>query len=65
MAKKTSRNGTSRTKVAPKAKKISASSKPRSKGEFYSTIAEHNELSRKQVAGIFDTMSSVVAVADG
>lgn len=61
MAKKTSRNGASRTKTAPKAKKISAANKPRSKGEFYSTIAEHNELSRKQVAGIFETMSAILA----
>jgi nucleoid DNA-binding protein len=57
MAKKTSKNGVSR----PKAKKISAAAKPRSKGEFYSTIAEHNELSRKQVAGIFETMSEILA----
>lgn len=57
MAKKTSKNGASR----PKAKKILAATKPRSKGEFYSTIAEHNELSRKQVAGIFETMSEILA----
>ena len=57
MAKKTSKNGTTR----PKAKKILAATKPRSKGDFYSTIAEHNDMSRKQVAGIFETMSEILA----
>ena len=44
-----------------KAKKITAAAKPRSKGEFYSTIAANTELSRKQVASVFDTMARVLA----
>lgn len=44
-----------------KPKKITAAAKPRSKGEFYSTIAASTELSRKQVASVFDTMAKVLA----
>jgi nucleoid DNA-binding protein len=55
MAKKTSKN------VAPKAKKIGPAAKPRSKGEFLSTIADSTELSRKQVASVFETMGRVLA----
>ena len=55
MAKKT-------TKAAAKAPaKISPSKKPRTKGELYSTIAEHTQLSRKQVASVFDTMGRIIA----
>ena len=50
-----------RMKTSPKPKKISAAAKPRSKGDFYSTIAEHNDMSRKQVAGVFDTMAAILA----
>lgn len=55
MAKK---NG---AKPAPKPAKISPAAKVRSKSEVYSTLAEHNGLTRKQVAGVFDTMSSMIA----
>ena len=48
--------------AAPKGKKISAASKPRSRGEFYSVLAENTELSRKQVAMVFDTMAKILAV---
>lgn len=52
-------------KKAPKAKapaRISgASGKPRSKGDTFSTIAAHTELSRKQVASVFDTLSALIA----
>lgn len=55
MAKKT-------TKAAAKAPaKISPAKKPRTKGDFYSTIAEHTQLSRKQVASVFDTMGRIIA----
>ena len=46
---------------APKAKKISPANKPRTKGEFYSTIATNAELSRKQVVTVFDTVSRILA----
>ena len=59
MAKKTRTKAT--TKSAPKAKKITAASKPRSKGEFFMTIADQTELSRKQVASVFETMGKILA----
>lgn len=37
-------------------KKIAASSKMRKKSELYTLIGEHTELSRKQVASVFDTL---------
>ena len=44
-----------------KAKKITPANKPRTKGEFYSTIASSTDLSRKQVVGVFDTVSRILA----
>lgn len=44
-----------------KPKKISPANKPRTKGEFYSTIASSTDLSRKQVAAVFDTMAKLFA----
>jgi nucleoid DNA-binding protein len=49
------------TKMTAKPKKISPASKPRTKGEFYSTIATTTELSRKQVVAVFDTVSKMLA----
>jgi len=49
------------SKAAPKPTKITASSKVRSKSEVLSTIAEHNGLSRKQVAGVFDTLTTLIS----
>jgi nucleoid DNA-binding protein len=57
MAKKT-------TKAAAKAPaKITPAKKgnPRTKGAFYTTIAEHTQLTRKQVASVFDTMGRIIA----
>lgn len=38
-----------------------AKDKPRTKGSLFGTIAEHTELSRKQVAGVFDAMAAIMA----
>lgn len=40
--------------------KITPASKPRSKGELFKLLAEHNGLQRKQVAGIFDTLGVIM-----
>jgi len=40
--------------------KISGASSVRSKSDIFNVIAEHNGLSRKQVAGVFDTMSAII-----
>jgi nucleoid DNA-binding protein len=47
--------------VAKKPAKVSPSNKPRSKGQFFGTIAEHTELSRKQVKSVFETMGKIFA----
>jgi nucleoid DNA-binding protein len=54
MAKKTA-------KAAAKPAKIAPSKKQRTKSEIYTVIAEHNGISRKQVAGVFDTLGSLIA----
>jgi len=48
--------------AAPKPMKLSASAKPRKKSELYNLIADHTELSRKQVAAVFETLGKVMAV---
>ena len=60
MAKKAAKGNTNTTKVAAKPAKITAASKLRTKSDIYNVIAEHNGLSRKQVAGVFDTMSAII-----
>ncbi len=55
--------GKSSAKSKPAAgRKISASAKPRKKSELFTLIAEHTELTRKQVASVFDTLGSVMSV---
>lgn len=67
MAKKTGKAaGKTASKAKPAAKaskpaKITGASTPRKKTEIFNTIAEHNELSRKQVAGVFQTMQDMIA----
>jgi nucleoid DNA-binding protein len=48
-------------KPVPKPTKISPAAKQRTKGEIYRTIAEHTGLGRKDVAGVFDVMSRMMA----
>ena len=49
-------------KKAPAPRKLAPASKPRKKSELFTILAEHNELTRKQVAGVFDTLSRVMSV---
>ncbi len=49
-----------KAKAAAKPVKISAANKRRSKGEIFSTIAEHVGVTRKQVAHVFDIMGSMI-----
>jgi nucleoid DNA-binding protein len=41
-------------------KTASSTKKPRSKSQLFSDIAEQTELTRKQVASVFDTMASII-----
>jgi nucleoid DNA-binding protein len=65
MAKKAAKKSMGKSmakKAAPaKAAKITPSSKVRTKGEVYNTIAGQTALSRKQVVGVFDALSGVLA----
>ena len=40
--------------------KVSASAKPRSKSEVFSTIAQHVGIHRRDVAGVFHVMGSLI-----
>jgi len=55
MAKKT----TSKVAAAPKPKKIAAAKKPRSKGELFTILSEQTQLTKKQVASVFESLTGV------
>lgn len=40
--------------------KFAKASKPRSKGEIYSNLADNTGLTRKQVSGVFDCMGALI-----
>ena len=61
MAKAKSAKKAHKAAAAPKPSKISPSGKQRTKGEVFRTIAEHTGLGRKDVAGVFDVMSRLMA----
>ncbi|HVZ94299.1 MAG TPA: HU family DNA-binding protein [Phycisphaerales bacterium] len=46
--------------VMKKSAKIEPSKKPRTKSSLYGTIAEQTDLTRKQVAGVFESMATVM-----
>ena len=62
MAKTKTMKPAAKKAAAPKPMKISASSKLRKKSELFNLIAEHTELSRKQVSAVFETLGKVMAV---
>ncbi len=57
--KKTTRRPAAK-KAAPKARITSARGKPRSKSEVYGIIAENVGITKKEVAGVFDTMGQMI-----
>ena len=62
MAKKAAKSEGKATKAAAKPAKITASSKLRTKSEIFNLIAAHNGLTRKQVAGVFETMTTIIGL---
>ena len=58
MAKKM---GSTKSSGSFKAKKVTPATKPRSKSEILNVISEQTELSRKQVASVFDSLGQVLA----
>jgi nucleoid DNA-binding protein len=59
MAKKLVKKAAKSAKPAPS--KVSPASKPRSKGEVYSTIAHQTGVPRKQVVAVFETMREMIS----
>lgn len=47
--------------AAKPAAKIASADKPRTKSEIMTTLAEHAGISRKEVAAVFETMSTMIA----
>ncbi len=60
MAKKTSKKKPAAKKAAAPAPKVTGTSKPRTKGEFYKTIAENVGLKRTEVARVFDVVGAIL-----
>ena len=59
--KKTAKaGGMNGSKAAGKPKKLGAAPKVRTKSELFGTIAEQTELSKKQVASVFETMGQIL-----
>ncbi len=61
-AKKAARRTTTTAAATKPAKITGARGKPRTKSEIFSIIAEHNDISRKQVAGVFNTLGDIISV---
>ena len=57
MAKK---KKTTKKKAKPKAKAVKGLREPMTKSQVYSEIADNTELSRKQVAAVFDELNHIV-----
>ncbi len=60
MAKKSTKSPKA-AKAAPKLAKVAPASKPRTKGEFFTTISGATGVPRKQVATIFDILGKVIS----
>ena len=60
MAKKKTAKTSKTPKAAIKPAKISPANKPRTKGEFYNSIAGVTGIPRKQVASVFETVSKLI-----
>jgi len=63
--KKTTKKAVRRTTATSAAKKptriVGARGKPRTKSEIFGIIAEHNDISRKEVAGVFSTLGDIIS----
>lgn len=65
MAKKTKRKASGNARSAPKLDlskpvKVAGAKGPRTKGDVYNTIAEHVGINRRDVAGVFHVLSSII-----
>jgi len=63
MAKKAAKKGSAKRAAKldlSKPVKVAAASKPRSKGDVFRTIAEHVGVQRRDVAGVFHVLGSLI-----
>jgi len=64
-ARRAKKKATRRTAKKPAARRpariTGARGKARTKSEIFGILAEHNEISKKQVAGVFDTLGDLIA----
>jgi len=58
--RKATRKTTRKKASATRSAKITASKTPRTKGDFFRTIAENTDLTRKQVADVFDVAGKII-----
>jgi nucleoid DNA-binding protein len=58
--KKTAAKKTTRKAPAKKTFKFSRTTRPRSKSDIMSNIAENTELTKKEVTGVFDTLAAML-----
>ncbi len=59
--RKTAKKKTARKPASSGRKRISPADGNRTKSDFFATIAENTELSKKQVAEVFDVMGDIIA----
>ncbi len=60
-ARKPAARRTTAKKAPARPKRIAAASKPRTKSEIFGIIAEQTELSKKEVASVFEAMGGIIA----
>ncbi len=60
-AKKTAKKTAAKPAAPKTAGRITSATKPRTKSEIMTTLAEHAGISKKEVAAVFDTMSTMIA----
>jgi len=58
--RKTTKKAPRKKSTSRRAPKVSAASKPRTKSQVFGEIAEHTDLSRKQVAEVFDLLGDMM-----
>lgn len=58
--KKTAKKSSKSARTTTRKSSAAAGTKPRSKGQVFGEIAESTGLTRRQVAGVFESMSSIL-----
>jgi len=59
-AKRTTKKAPARAAAAAKPTRITSAATPRTKSEIMTVLAEHAGISKKEVAAVFETMSTMI-----